>query len=64
MLGIFLSRCWPVQNQQEQMPVEETANMHLMLSAIAQQKGNTTDFVRGGCVHYLRWWFLHDCFSW
>ena len=27
------------------MPVEETANMHLMLAAIAQQKGNSTDFV-------------------
>lgn len=35
------------------MPVEETANMHLMLAAIAQQKGNTTDFVSCCCVHYL-----------
>lgn len=32
-------------SQQEQMPVEETANMHIMLSAIAQQKGNSTDFI-------------------
>ena len=43
-----------MQNQQEQMPVEETANMHLMLAAIAQQKGNSTDFVSHSCLHLLR----------
>jgi hypothetical protein len=43
-------------NEQEQMPVEETANMHLMLSAIAQQKGNSTDFIDDKYWPLLRIW--------
>ena len=42
--------------QQEQMPVEETANMHLMLAAIAQQKGNSTDFIDPKYWPLLRIW--------
>ena len=42
------------------MPVEETANMHLMLAAIAQQKGNTTDFVSFCCLYYLHRHLTHD----
>eukprot|EP01051_Picozoa_sp_SAG22_P003147 SAG22_NODE_150_length_17426_cov_8.082588_12_plen_787_part_00 len=32
-------------SHQEHMPIEETANMQLMLAAIAQRKGNRTDFI-------------------
>jgi hypothetical protein len=43
-------------SHQEQMPVEETANMHLMLSAIAQQKGNKTDFIDDKYWPLLKIW--------
>ena len=38
------------------MPVEETANVHLMLSAIAQRKGNSTDFIDPRYWPLLRTW--------
>ena len=33
------------RGQGESMPLEETANMLLMLAAIAQRRGNGTDFI-------------------